>query len=200
MALIGSSSEVILGSALGCSGVTTLDLVALQRWTFYLYSLRILKVDPSSSSPPILFPCLLSLPTLEVNSTQPCVHAYRYAAADDPRHPTGVFIAYRHLLEDLGEGARGSPGGCLPVGHNEGGGGAPCFKSGGGGSWDDEDGGGSGGYGGVCSSVGGDSRCSTSVTASRVFGKPTGLSRVSGGVAAHERQGGGQERVWAALG
>lgn len=92
-----------------------------------------------------------------------------------------MFIAYRHLLEDLGEGARGSPGGCLPIGHREAGGGDPRFKGGGGGStggsWDDED----GGYEGVSSSVGGDSCCSTSVAASRVFGKPTGLSRVSVG-------------------
>lgn len=109
---------------------------------------------------------------------QPQTRAHiRYAATDDPRHPTGLFIAYRHLLEDLGEGARGSPGGCLAIGHRESGGRDPRFKGGdGGGGWDDED-----GYGGGSSSVGGDSCCSTSVAASRVFGKPTGLSRVSGG-------------------
>ncbi|CAM9638892.1 unnamed protein product [Pylaiella littoralis] len=99
--------------------------------------------------------------------------ANRYAATDDPRHPTGAFIAYRHLLEDLGEGARGSPGGCLAIGHREGGGGDPRFKGGGGSGddWGRDD-----GCGGVSSSVGG-SCGSTSVAASRVFGKPTGLSR-----------------------
>eukprot|EP00903_Cladosiphon_okamuranus_P014842 g13743.t1 len=115
---------------------------------------------------------LCSYGVLPANRRTQELLAKRYAATDDPRHPTGVFIAYRHLLEDLGEGARGSPGGCLPVGHREGGGGDPLFKGGGGGGWDGED-----GYGGGSSSVGGDSCCSTSVAASRVFGKPTGLSR-----------------------
>ncbi|CAM9270699.1 unnamed protein product, partial [Ectocarpus sp. 13 AM-2016] len=109
--------------------------------------------------------------------------AKRYAATDDPRHPTGVFIAYRHLLEDLGEGARGSPGGCLAVGHHDGGAGGSRLKGndGGGGSCNG-DGDHGGGCGGGSSSVGGGGGsssgcCGTSVAASRVFGKPTGLSR-----------------------
>lgn len=97
----------------------------------------------------------------------------RYAAADDPRHPTGVFIAYRHLLEDLGEGPRGLPGGCLAVG-NDSKERISCFKGTVAGDWrsGDNDGDGHG-----SPSVGGRS---TSVAASqlRVFGKPTGLSRV----------------------
>lgn len=95
-----------------------------------------------------------------------------------------MFVAYRHLLEDLGEGARGSPGGCLAVGHHEGGAGGSRFKGndGGGGSCND-DGDREDGYGGDSSSVGGGGGsssgcCGTSVAASRVFGKPTGLSRV----------------------
>ncbi|CBJ27458.1 conserved unknown protein [Ectocarpus siliculosus] len=108
----------------------------------------------------------------------------RYAATDDPRHPTGVFIAYRHLLEDLGEGARGSPGGCLAVGHHEGRGGGSRFKGNdGGGGTCNGDGDREDGCGGGSSSVGGGGGgsssgcCGTSVAASRVFGKPTGLSR-----------------------
>lgn len=125
------------------------------------------------------------IPKTHANPTQPNPNPrIRYAATDDPRHPTGAFIAYRHLLEDLGEGARGSPGGCLAVGHREGEGKDPRFKGGGGSSsggndWGDADGS-YGGGGSSSSSVGGGAgSCgSTSVAASRVFGKPTGLSRV----------------------
>lgn len=41
---------------------------------------------------------------------------HRYAAIDDPRHPTGAFIGYRQLLEDLGEDPDGTSGGCLNLG------------------------------------------------------------------------------------
>lgn len=112
--------------------------------------------------------------------------SFRYAATDDPRHPTGQFIAYRHLLEDLGEGARGSPGGCLDIGSE---GRDPRLKgtSAVAGAWDDVGGdgdgdgvdGGPGSAAAAATSVGGGSS-SVSVAASqlRVFGKATGLSRV----------------------
>eukprot|EP00904_Undaria_pinnatifida_P007730 jgi/Undpi1/4087/HiC_scaffold_16.g07454.m1 len=125
----------------------------------------------------------------------------RYAATDDPRHPTGQFIAYRPLLEDLGEGAMGSSGGFLEIGH-EGGDprlkGAPVVT----GAWDDEgDGGGGGCDGGDgggsapgCSaSVGGGSGVSVAPSQLRVFGKATGLSR-SGRVGAWVRVSGNVSR------
>lgn len=78
----------------------------------------------------------------------------------------GLFVSYRKLLEDLGEGPRGAPGGSLDIGRE---GGDPRFK----GHQHEED----CGNGGPSSvSIGNSSAAAPQL---RVFGKPTGLVRVS---------------------
>lgn len=92
-----------------------------------------------------------------------------------------MFIDYRVFLEDLGEGPRGSPGGCLEIGRV---GGDPRFTAVAAAAAakleaenEDHRGGGSDGES-VSLSLGG-SGTSLAESQLRVFGKPTGLSRVS---------------------
>ncbi|CAN0066595.1 unnamed protein product [Ascophyllum nodosum] len=99
----------------------------------------------------------------------------RYATADDPRHPHGVFIDYRRLLEDLGESRwRTTPDRSLLIGNHrelylpEGRPTVGAQQSRDDGGGDNIVGPGSGGAGGGTS---------TGSSQLRVFGKPTGQSR-----------------------
>lgn len=95
----------------------------------------------------------------------------RYAATDDPRHPTGSFIAYRQLLQDLGEGPCGTPGGRLDVGRES----DDCRRRG---QHVGSAGGNGMGTGEPGSASPNKSSFETTASYSRVFGKPTGLKRV----------------------
>lgn len=99
----------------------------------------------------------------------------RYSTIDDPRNAAGGFVAYRELLQDLGESSHGTPGGYLNVGRE---GSASSFRRGSADGLEDD----------IMNSceLGSRPPCQppppeVTVLRSRVFGKPTGLTRVSRG-------------------